>query len=101
MIFWSTTTKETFSAHRAITALAAVLRPRIGLSKSRLETLCLLVVGIVSARTVNLGRIACERPGAVRIASTYRRVRRFFQHVELGADWSFPIVAELLALRGS
>lgn len=87
--------------HRAIAALTAVLRPRVPLGKTRLETLCLLVVGMVSARTVNLGHIACERPGAVLIASTYRRLQRFFQHVDLGADWSFPIVAELLALRGS
>ena len=43
---------------------------------------------MVSARTVNLGHIACERPGRVLIASTYRRLQRFFQHVELGADWA-------------
>jgi hypothetical protein len=59
--------------HRAITALERILRPRVGLSKSRLETLCLIVVGMVSARTVNLGHIACERPGSALIASTYRR----------------------------
>ena len=49
--------------HRAITALADRLRAHIALSKSRLETLCLLIVGMVSARTVNLGHIACERGG--------------------------------------
>ena len=87
--------------HRAITALATVLGPRVRLGKSRLETLCLIVVGMVSARTVNLGHIACERPGRVRIASTYRRPRRFFQHVELGDDWTLPLVGELLALSGS
>lgn len=63
--------------HRAITALAETLQPRIDLGKSRLETLCLLVVGMVSARTVNLGHIACERPGSVLIASTWRRLQRF------------------------
>jgi hypothetical protein len=86
--------------HRAITTLAAVLGPRVRLSKSRLETLCLLVVGMVSARTVNLGHVACERPGAVRIDSTYRRLQRFFQHVDLGADWTLPLVRDLLDLRG-
>lgn len=87
--------------HRAISALCESLRPRVGLSKSRLETLCLLVVGMVSARTVNLGHIACERPGNALIASTYRRLQRFFQHVRLGQDWSLPLVVELLGLRGS
>lgn len=86
--------------HRAITALAGILRPHVGLGKSRLETLALIVVGMVSARTVNLGHIACERPGGVLIASSYRRLQRFFQHVRLGRDWSLPLVAELLGLSG-
>lgn len=88
-------------SHRAITALAGILQPRVGLGKSRMETLCLLVVGMVSARTVNLGHIACERPGSVLVASTYRRLQRFFQHVVLPRDWVVPILADLLALRGS
>ena len=89
-------------SHRAVTALQRILRPHVGLSKSRLETLCLLVIGMVSARTVNLGHIACERSGAsVLIASTYRRLQRFFQHVRLGRDWTLPLVAELLGLQGS
>jgi hypothetical protein len=46
----------------------------------------LLVTGMVSARSVNLSHIACERPGAVQIASTYRRLQRFFQHADLGAN---------------
>ncbi len=48
--------------HRAITALARSLQPRVRLGKSGLETI-LLIVGMVSARTVNLGHIACG-PGA-------------------------------------
>jgi hypothetical protein len=72
------------------------LRPHVALSKSRLETLCLLVAGMVSARTVNLGHIACERPGPALPASTYRRLQRFFQHVRLGQDWALPLVAQLL-----
>ena len=51
---------------------------------------------MVSARTVNLGHIACERPGSVRTASTYRRLQRFFQHVRLGEDWTLPLVAGLV-----
>ena len=89
-------------SHRAVAALQGILRRHVGLSKSRLETLCLLVIGMVSARTVNLGHIACERSGAsVLIASTYRRLQRFFQHVRLGRDWTLPLVAELLGLQGS
>ena len=68
----------------------------MALGKSRLETLCLLIVGIVSARTVNLGHVACERGGSVRTASTYRRLQRFFQHARLGEDWALPLVAGLI-----
>ena len=70
-------------SHLAIPALEEILRPHVALGKSRLETLCLLIVGMVSARTVNLVHIACERPGPAQTASTYRRLQRFFQHVRL------------------
>jgi len=83
-------------SHRTITALEDLLRPHVALGKSRLETLCLLIVGIVSARTVNLGHVACERGGSVRTASTYRRLQRFFQHARLGEDWALPLVAGLI-----
>ena len=86
---------------RAITALQRRLSPRLELSKSRGETLALLVIGMISARTVNLSHVASERPGETQIASTYRRHQRFFQHVDLGLDWSAPLVANLLGLVGS
>lgn len=86
--------------HRAITTLQQTLRPYVGLGKSRLETLCLIVVGMVSARTVNLSHLACERPTTALVASTYRRLQRFFQHVRLEADWSAPLVAGLLGSDG-
>jgi hypothetical protein len=84
--------------NRAITALTEILRPEITLSKSRLETLCLLVIGMVSARSVNLSHVACERPGRVQTASTYRRLQRFFQHVRLDEDWALPLLVRLLGL---
>ena len=47
--------------NQAIATLTEILRPEIDLGKSRLETLCLIVIGMVSARSVNLSHIACER----------------------------------------
>ena len=87
--------------HRAIATLRDTLRPHLGLSKDRVETLALIVIAMVSARTVNLSHLAAERPGATLVASTYRRLQRFFQHVRLGRDWAAPLVAELAGLRGS
>jgi hypothetical protein len=82
--------------NRTITALADRLRACIPLSKSRLETLCLLIVGAIGARTVNLGHVATERGGQVKPASTYRRLQRFFQFVGLAPDWAAPILAATL-----
>jgi len=87
--------------NRAIAALAEILRPGIDLSKSRLETLCLMMLGMVSARSVNLSHIACERPGTVQTASTCRWLQRFFQHVRLGEDWALPLLIGLLGQHGS
>jgi hypothetical protein len=35
--------------HHAISALMKILHPDLDLSKSRLETLCVIVIGMVSA----------------------------------------------------
>jgi hypothetical protein len=85
----------------AIATLQETLRPHLGLSKDRVTTLALIVVAMVSARTVNLSHLAAERPGRTQVASTYRRLQRFFQHVRLGPDWAAPIAAELAGLSGS
>jgi hypothetical protein len=50
--------------HQAIATLRDTLRPHLGLSKDRVETLALIVIAMVSARTVNLSHLAAERPGA-------------------------------------
>jgi hypothetical protein len=86
---------------RTIAPLAGILRPELALSKSRVETLCMIVIGMVSARTVNLSHLACEGPGAAQPASTYRRRQRVFQHVRLEQDWALPLLVRLLGSSGS
>jgi hypothetical protein len=88
-------------SHQAITALSRTLRGHVGLGRSRVETLCMLVVGMVGARTVNLSHIATEGGRSVLIASTCRRPQRFFQHVDLGPDRAVPVVARLVGPAGS
>jgi hypothetical protein len=39
-------------SHQAIPVLAQMLQGQVGLGKRRLETLCMLVVGMIGARTV-------------------------------------------------
>ena len=86
---------------RAIATLGETVRPHLGLSKDRVETLAMLVIAMVSARTVNLSHLAAERPGDALVASTYRRLQRFFQHVRLEQDWAAPMVERLSGLKGS
>ena len=49
--------------------------------------------------------LAAERPGPALVASTYRRLQRFFQYVrpgrDLGRDWAAPLAAKLAGLTGS
>ena len=74
------------------------LSSHIDLSKSRLETLALLITGMIGARTVNLSHIASERGSTAKHASTYRRLQRFFQHVEPGEDWAARLIVALLGV---
>ncbi|MDD7973718.1 hypothetical protein [Roseinatronobacter alkalisoli] len=80
----------------ALADLQKTLTPYVQLDKSRIETLCLLVLGMISARTVNLTRIASERPTCAEVASTYRLLQRLFQHVILPDNWSVGIVMVLI-----
>lgn len=86
---------------KAIDALSMRLSGGLALGNSRLETLCLLVIGIASVRTVNLSHICGEMPTQAKVESTYRRLQRFFQFVDLEQDWSARLVIRMLGLTGS
>src|SRR3954463_15864759 len=64
-------------------ALRLTLRGHLSLRKSRLESFCVLVVGVLLSRTVNLSHLACLFPTRAEIASNYRRLQRFFAQVIL------------------
>jgi len=66
---------------RQASALRDTLRASFALRKSRLESLCFLVIGVFVARTVNLSHLACHFPGGAQTASNYRRLQRFFEQV--------------------
>lgn len=74
----------------AAPTLARTLRGHLDLGKCRLDSLCIFVVGMVAARSVTLGHIATAAGRSVLIASTCRRLQRFFQHVGLDPDWTGP-----------
>ena len=79
--------------------LMDTLRPHFDLSKTRLETLVVLLVGLANARTVNLSHLASQFPGTALHASNYRRLQRFFQHIRLDGDVVAQLIVRLLNLK--
>jgi Transposase DDE domain len=79
-------------------ALAAKVPSAIGLSNDRRQTLMALIVGLISARTVNLSHLAGTFCGPAKLASNYRRLQRFFQYVRLDGDWLAKALVALLGL---
>lgn len=83
---------------RLLAPLLETLRPHFDLSKTRLETLAVLLVGLANCRTVNLSHLASQFPGDARHASNYRRLQRFFQHIRLDGDIGAQLVVQMLKL---
>src|SRR3954463_10018455 len=81
-----------------IAALRLTLRGDLSLRKSRLESFCVLVVGVLLSRTVNLSHLACLFPTQAAIASNYRRLQRFFAQVILVLQLSLRVGFALMAL---
>lgn len=79
--------------------LVTTLSAHLGLSKSRLETLARLIVLLVNVRSSNLSHIAAQFSSTAKIASSYRRLQRFFQFVRLDEDWLAKAVIKLLKIN--
>ncbi|MCP4206334.1 MAG: IS4 family transposase [Shimia sp.] len=79
--------------------LVGTLSSHLDLSKSRLETLALLILGLVNSRTVNLSHGASQFSGTALIPSSYRRLQRFFQYVRLDGDWVAQLTVKWLRIR--
>src|SRR4051794_19096068 len=81
-----------------IAALRLTLRGDLSLRKSRLESFCVLVVGVLLSRTVNLSHLACMFPTQAEIASNYRRLQRFFAQVTLDASQLARVMVRIAGL---
>jgi hypothetical protein len=79
-------------------ALMVTLARHFRLSNDRLQTLMVLIVGLVNARTVNLSHITGAFPGPAKLESNYRRLQRFFQYVRLDEDWLAKALVVMLRL---
>ena len=82
-----------------INALRETLRCGHRLSQSRLESLCVLVIGVFVARTVNLSHLACHFPGRARSSSNYRRLQRFFEQGRFRLRSPRRVLVAMMGLR--
>jgi hypothetical protein len=82
----------------ATAALRLTLRGHLSLRKSRLESFCVLVVGVLLSRTVNLGHLACLFPTRAEIASNDRRLQRFFEQVILDTSQLARVIVRIAGL---
>lgn len=80
--------------------LMATLSPHFDLSKTRLESLAIMLAGLANGRTVNLSHLASQFPGQALHASSYRRLQRFFQYVRLDGHVVAELIVRLLGLKG-
>ena len=83
-----------------INALNSSLKEFVPLYKSRSETFCVLVLGVLTARTVNLTHLSGVFPGAAETKSNYRRLQRFFQQVRLDYDGLARFIIHFMGLGG-
>ena len=81
-----------------INALYGSLAGQMGLRKSRLESLCVLVVAVLVSRTVNLSHLSGSFPSRAEIASNYRRLQRFFEQVCLDYETLARVIVRVSGL---
>jgi len=79
--------------------LMVTLSSLVDLSKSRLETLALLVIGLINGRAVNLSHVASLFCGTALIGSYYRRLQRVFQYVQRDGDRLAPLTVKRLGIK--
>src|SRR3954453_6719241 len=79
-------------------ALRLTLRDHLSLRKSRLESFCVLVVGVLLSRTVNLSHLACLFPPRATIPSNYRRLQRLFAQVILDRSQLARVMVRIAGL---
>ena len=84
---------------RLLAPLLEMLRPHFGLSKTRLETMAVMLVGLANCRTVNLSHLANQFPGDAKHRSNYRRLQYFFQFVQLDGNLAARLAIQMLNLN--
>ena len=85
--------------HR-LASLRDILRPHFDLTKSRLETMAVIMTGMVNCRTVNLSHLAIQFPGQAFWKSNYHRLQRFFQDIRFDESVVAGLTTSLIGFDG-
>ncbi len=81
-----------------INALRNSLKDSVPLYKTRLETFCVLILGVLNSRTVNLTHLSSAFPGEAETSSNYRRLQRFFQQVRLDYNGIARFIVQFMGI---
>ena len=82
-------------------SLRDTLRPHFNLSKTRLETMASIMLGLPNCRTVNLTHLAAHLPGKALYQSKYRRLQHFFKKVHFDQPAVAGLIMRLLKKKGA
>ena len=78
------------------TMLTDILKLHLDLNLARAQCLSALILALFKVKTVPLSELATAFPGRLQSESPYRRLQRFFQHVELQPAWIAQLVVSVL-----
>lgn len=84
-----------------VTKLTEILRPHISGNRSRIECMAAIILGMISAGTVNLSEIATFVQSGLLHESMYKRIQGFFTEFKLCLDQVASFVLLILPLNGS
>jgi hypothetical protein len=84
-----------------VTKLTEILRPHISGNHSRIECMTAIILGMISAGTVNLSEIATFVQSGLLHESMYKRIQGFFTEFKLCLDQVASFVLLILPLNGS
>ena len=66
-----------------ISELVGILNGYLGWHKSRITCFSKMILSLISARTINLNKIACTLLSEAQQSSRYRQLQRFFSGFEM------------------
>jgi hypothetical protein len=78
------------------TMLTHILKPPLGWHLARVKCLSALIIALFKVKTVNLTELATAFGGRAQSDSTYRRLQRFFQYVDIPPELIARLVMAFL-----